>query len=498
MSKTSNSNWVDTAVSDTLPLRAQERLWGFLDMLWVQSGLAIGTWSFLIGGVTATFVGFWDGIWTMLLGNSIGVIPMLLATALPANKWGTEHYISQRTIYGPLGVMFNILSISLIGIGWITILAVMFGESTAKVMGELFGVGASTKMLINIAVALASIGIGWVVTVKGDVAIGKLSRYVAPGLILMSAAMLLAIFSQRSWLEISAAPALAAHGDRASNIMLAIELNIAAGMSWWSLAANVSRSARTQRIALWAGYIGYVPVAVLAQSVGLTAALVMGSSDPTDWILPIVGPIAGVALLIFIGFANLTSLSGVAYASVQTAAQHFGPRIQQFGWARTAGLLSAFCAACVFVSGTLLYGQFFVFAAWSQAILAPAIGISLADYYVLRRKQFSLEGLYAIDASGMYYFWHRVNFAALASLGVGGGVYVLIFNPATLAPAGVFSYFTASIPAMVAAMATHLLLAKLVVIPAGKGGYPSSRWRHVQRISYPDSSVTHGGSSSVD
>ena len=70
MSTTSN---MDAGLGQTLPTLAAERNWGLLDFSWAQTGLAIATWAFLFGGVTGLFVGFWDGVIAMLLGNVIGV-----------------------------------------------------------------------------------------------------------------------------------------------------------------------------------------------------------------------------------------------------------------------------------------------------------------------------------------------------------------------------------------------------------------------------------------
>jgi NCS1 family nucleobase:cation symporter-1 len=468
----------DHSLLDTLPLRDQDRKWGFFDFLCVQSGLAIATWAFLFGGVTANFVDFWDGLWTMLFGNCIGVALMLLASALPTSKWGAEHFVMQRSIYGTLGVMVLVLGVMTLSmIGWTTILAVMFGKAVTEVLASasvpLDGPGASA---LEPGIALFALLAGWFIVAHGDAALRALNRLAAPALVAMSGALLAAIFSQKSLAEIVAAAPLAPLDDHATNIMLAVELNIAAGMSWSSLAGNISRAARTPRIALWGGFIGYAPVAVLAQMVGLTAALLMGSSDPTAWMLPIVGPLGGAVLLVLIGFANLTSLSGVGYAVLQTFTQHLGPRVQRFGWKRTAAVFFLLCAACISLTATALYDQFFVFVAWVQAALASAIGVTLADYYVLRRRAVDLAQLYEVEASGRYFYWSRVNYAALSALLAGAVVYVLILNPSTLDSAPVFGLATASLPATAASFLIHIALTRLAVIPAGKGGYQRA-WR---------------------
>lgn len=463
---------IEQALADTLPLRRADRRWGLLDFIWVQSGLAIATWAFLFGGLTANYVGFWDGLWTMLLGNSIGVTLMLFGSALGTSKWGAEHYVIQRSIYGPIGVLVVLLVVAVpAGVGWTAILAVMVGKATTQVISELGSQPIAAPSLIEIPIGLLALAAGWLILMKGDRGLRLLNRFVAPALIVMSAVLLWAIFTQKTLMEIAAAPPLTPLGDRRSNLMLAIELNIACGMSWWSLAGNMARSAHTPRVAMWGSFIGYVPVGVLAQMVGLTAALVMGNPDPTKWMLPIVGPVLGIALLVLIGFANLTSLAGVVYGIVQPCIQHLGPRVQRLGWARATLIFVALCAVCVFFTTTKLYDYFFSFVAWLQAALVGLIGITIADYIMLRKERLSLAALYDVETTGTYSYWHRVNYVALLAFAVGAVVYVSLLNPMTLASAWIFKYISASIPAVLASMVTHVVLTRLIVIPAGKGGY---------------------------
>ena len=457
---------------DTLPMLKENRRWGLLDFIWVQSGLAIATWAFLFGGVTAQFVGFWDGLWTMLLGNSIGVIVMIVASMLVTCKWGTEHFVIQRSIYGPVGVLILVLMLlTLVSVGWSTILAVMFGRAATEVVNDIAGSAFAPDSNLVVALAMTALAFAWWIVVRGDASVRALNRFVAPGLIVMSTILLGAIFTQRTVGEIVGAAPLAATGNGATDFMLAIELNVAAGVSWWTVAGNIGRGAMTQRAGVWGGFIGLVVVAVLAQMAGLTAALVLGSSDPTAWILPIAGPTLGIVLLVFLGLANLTSTANIIYAVCQALVQHLGVTVQALGWARLTGVLFGLCAALVLFTSTSLYDHFFTFVAWSQAAFVSAIGIVLADYYLLRRTRIDLRALYDLDAGGDYYYWGRVNYAALASLFVGISVFVALLNPATLVGSYSFAATSASLPAMVAALIAHIVLTRAVVIPAGKGGY---------------------------
>ena len=133
--------------------------------------------------------------------------------------------------------------------------------------------------------------------------------------------------------------------------------------------------------------------------------------------------------------------------------------------------LTIICGVGVFFMSARLYDYFFSFVAWLQALLVGLVGVTIADYIWLRKCRLNLAALYEVDATGAYYFWHRVNYSALVSLAVGAVVYVLLLNPMTRESAKIFKYTSASIPALLASMVTHVVLTRLIVIPAGKGGY---------------------------
>ncbi len=126
---------VDDALAQTLPLTYTERRWRFLDVLSVESGLAIATWAFLFGGTTAQYVGFRDGVLTMLAGNTIGVVILLLALVLPSAKWGTEFFVHQRSVYGPVGALgFVLVVVVALVFAWAAILATMIGKSAVEIV----------------------------------------------------------------------------------------------------------------------------------------------------------------------------------------------------------------------------------------------------------------------------------------------------------------------------------------------------------------------------
>jgi NCS1 family nucleobase:cation symporter-1 len=153
------------ATFGTLPVLREERVWNFADFTWVNIGLAIATWAFLVGGATALFVGAERGIAAMVIGNAIAVVLMILASVVSSGRYGLEQYTFLRSVFGPLGIAVIVFTVILvIEMGWTAVLAVMFGRATAQVSNEVLGtdIGPNAILVTLFAlVALATACTSW-------------------------------------------------------------------------------------------------------------------------------------------------------------------------------------------------------------------------------------------------------------------------------------------------------------------------------------------------
>lgn len=463
---------VDDALAETLPLTRAERQWSFVDVLSVKSGLAIATWAFLFGGTTAQYVGFRDGVLTMIAGNTIGVVILLLALVLPSSKWGTEFFIHQRSVYGPAGALgFVLVAVVIVVFAWAAILATMIGKSAVEVVHTITPTASFNASMLQVIVAVTILALAWAILIRGSASVRLLNRIAAPGLFLLCVWLMVALFSRLSLATLLAAPALAPNPDHATNIMLVVELHIAGGLSWGSLAANLGRYGQTQRAVVWGSFIAYVPVYVVAASVGLISALALGSADPVTWMIPITGPVAGVLLLVLLAVANLSSLIGMVQGNCQTLIQHLGPRLQQLGWPRFTLVFFVGVAAMVMLASDALYDRFYTLIAFAEAILAPMCGIALADRVALRHNLVNVRALYDGTSHGAYAYWGGVNWTAFVALFAGGSVYLALLNPLAMTGTPLFTKLSASLPAVVTAFVMHVVLTRLVVMRTGKGAY---------------------------
>lgn len=461
------------ALFETLPLVGRERRWSFVDVLAVNTGLAIATWAFLFGGATAQLVGFVDGVLAILLGSAIGVIILLLALLPVATKWGAEWYVSQRSVFGPRGAVLYMAVVELSAIFfWSAILASMSGNAVTDVVSRVMPGAAILDWPLATMVALGLLALVWLLIRRGSGGIRILNLIAAPALVVLCLWLMGSVLTQFSVAEIAAAPALApASDDHATNVMLAIELNITAGMGWFSLMANLGRYARTPRGAVWGNFLAYVPIAGAAAIVGLMSSLVLGSDDPVTWMVPIVGVFGGMVLLAILVIANFSSLVASLQSNCQSLVQNFGPRVQSLGWPGLTLLVVLGVAALVVLGSDALFDRFSTIVSYIQAAFASAAGVALADYAVLRRRRLDLRAIYDSGPGGAYYFWGGFNPAAFAAIGAGAFVYLWLFDPLSFATAPLFRFASASLPTVAAAFCVHLVLTKAFVMRAGRGGY---------------------------
>ena len=454
-----------------IPVLPHERVWGFGDFTWVNVGLAIATWAFLIGGSMASFVNLREGIAAAVIGNVIAVALMALSTCVPSGKYGLEQYTLARSILGRHGVKI-IVFVWLVAIefGWANVLSVMFGRSSTHVVNELAHTSFGYSSLVVTAFAVLAIVISWLILAKGPVSIKWFNTIVAPGLFIIQIVMVILILHEKSWGQLTAIAPLEPFGNRLLDFTIAVEFNLAAGFSWWNVMGSLARVTKTKRAAFWPNMIGLFAAAVIGEIVGLMSALALGSSDPTVWMIPIGGVALGVVALVWIAFANMTSIVSIIYSTCLALKQVGGAAFAKVSWGTLTGLFFVGPAILTIWPG-LIYDHFFQFLLWSGVAYAPLSGIWIIDYFILRRQWLDLRAIYETGRDKPYAFWRGWNPAGLIALGAGSISYIIFLNPASLNHIAAFKYTTASLPSFAIGAAVYWILTEVWVKRAGKGGY---------------------------
>lgn len=457
----------------TYPLRREERIWGFVDLTWIMTGLAIATWAFMIAGTSVLFVGFKAGIAACMMGNLIACA-FVGFSCLGTCKYGTEHFTFVRSVFGQHGVKPLIYLILFgINVGWTAVLAIMFGRAVGNVISQLAGIDLNPNGALVIGMALFSLVLAWVILWKGPLAIKWFNRIVAPGLIIVILGMYFLIGTNFSITELIGMPPLEPLEGKLLNFMLVLELNFGSSFAWWPGIGSMSRMARSQRGAVWAYILGlFVPTA-LAQSVGIMAALAVGDSDPTVWMVPLGGVGLGVLALVWIALANLTSNVSLGYMTLVALRQESMKFLKDMPWTRISAVFYGLAGVLCLWPG-MIYDQFFRFLLYCALAYVPFVAISIVDYLFLRGCQVSMRGLYESSPGSPYRYWGGWNWVALVSVAIGIGVYFVMIDPNAFVPHAGFQYLTASMPTLFASGAAYALLTVFVTRRVGKGGFDAT------------------------
>ena len=144
------------------------------------------------------------------------------------------------------------------------------------------------------------------------------SRRLTPGIGLLLAYMFYVLFHDYGWEVIASAPPLDPGPKPLVNYLIAVELGVASGFSWWGGIGFLTRNTRSRRNAVYPEIIQLGFAGGAACTIGLFSALVVQTDDPTEWMVPIGGVFVGVIALVFVGLANITSTAVSIFSMVRT------------------------------------------------------------------------------------------------------------------------------------------------------------------------------------
>jgi NCS1 family nucleobase:cation symporter-1 len=301
---------------------------------------------------------------------------------------------------------------------------------------------------------------------------------VTPGLGLLIAFMFYVLFRDYGWETIAAAPPLDPSPTPYLNYLLAVELGIASGISWWGGVGFLARNTRTRRNSIYPMILQLGLAMGIACSIGLFSALVVQSDDPTEWMVPLGGVFMGVLALVFVGLANVTS-TAVSFFASGLALRHV-PALRSRPWWQLMLLLVIPCVPFVLWPGEL-YDLGDAFLAYNGTMYAPISGILFTDYFLLRGQRLNLWSIFEDAPSGEYFYSRGFNWIALGSLLLGQATYLFLYNPITGATHEAFRWAPASIaaflvPALVYGVAMRFLnvaaTSKISADPVGATAMP--------------------------
>ena len=444
-----------------MPLLLSEREYGAAGAHATCFAFAIATWCFLVGGYTAEHVGAVRGVVCLVAGNLIGVFLTTMPLSLGCQRWGLEQIDFCKPAFGQRGARVILVFYLINMIGWSGLILVMFGNGMRNVAlalgfhpgGWIVGAG------VLLGVALSH----WLVT-RGVHILNVSNALITPGLGVLIVFMGWVLLREHGWAEIAAAPPLAPGPRPVLDTLIAFELGVANGISWWGGIGFIARNTRTRRSSVYPQILQLGLSGALCSCIALFSALVVKSNDPTEWMVPIGGPWLGVIALVFVALANVTSVAVSFYAS-GLALRHV-PALRTVAWGRIVAFVCLLCAPFAFWPEPI-YDAGDAFLAYNGTMYAPISGILFADYFLLRKGRLCLWSIFDDHPGAAYHYSRGFHWRALACLFLGQAAYLFLYDPITSETHPLFEAMPASLAACVLPAAVYFGWARI-------GGTPTA------------------------
>jgi nucleobase:cation symporter-1, NCS1 family len=411
---------------DLAPADPARRTWSTYNYaaLWVSMSVNILTYmlaaSLIQGGMD------WkQAVLTVFPGNTIVLAPMLL-NSHPGAKYGIPFPVLARASFGLLGANVAAVLRALVACGWFGIQSWIGGEAINTLLATLWPAWARNPHGVAICFAIFW-AINLIVVLKGIEYIRFLQGISAP--VLLGVGLLLL-----GWAYTSAGgfgPMLSARSQFRSTSeflkFLIPALNGTVGF-WATVSLNIpdfTRFARDQRGQVIGQAIALPTTMTLYSFIGVavTSATVViyGSAiwDPVQLLSRFHSPIAVIISLLAILLATLNVNIGANVVSPANDFSNLWPKGISF---KIGGVITCFMGVAVMPWKLLANHKTFIFG-WLggyAAVLGPVAGIMICDYFLIRRKILSVDGLYLRGSE--YEYSAGFNWKAITALVIGTGV----------------------------------------------------------------------------
>ena len=410
---------------DLEPTGPEQRTWGtyHLAALWIGLSIVITTYT-LAAGLIAAGMEWWQGLFTVALGNLLVLIPILL-NSHPGTKYGIPFPVLVRSSFGIRGANVAAMARALVACGWFGIQTWIGALALDTLMTTLTSGWADVSGHKAIA-----FGVFWALQVaiilRGIEGIKFLESYAAPLLLGGSAGLLIWAFGAAG--NVFSASSQLIDGD--AGFWSLFGPGLAANVGYWiTLSMNIpdfTRYAKDQRSQVIGQSIA-MPLTMTGFSfvgIAVTAATVVeyGEAiwDPVTLVARLLAdlPVLLVFAMVIVVIAQISTNMAANVVSPSNDFSNLSPRQISF---RTGGLITAVIGVISFP--WQLYedvgAYIFTWLVGYGSLLAAFLAVMVFDYWLLRRTRLELEELYRPGPEGRYWFTNGFNVRALIAVAVG-------------------------------------------------------------------------------
>ena len=434
---------------DLAPTTIKERTWSTWNIaaLWIGMSVVITTYT-LAGGFIEAGMNWWQAMITILLGNTIVLIPMIL-NAHAGTKYGVSFPVLSRASFGTKGANIPAMLRAVVACGWFGIQTWIGGAAIDALFGVMFPAWRTSLNTVIFEVPLHTWlafflfwGIQVVIILKGVEGIKHLETWSAP-LLLLGGLVLLVWASWRAGGLGYVLTQSAALQKQQNNFWSIFPGALTASVGYWAtLSLNIpdfTRYARSQKSQMLGQAMG-LPLTMTAFAfigVAVTSAtlLIYGQAIPNP--VDLMSRFDSVLIIVFatavIFTAQLTTNMAANVVSPSNDFSNLNPRLISYV---TGGLITAVIGILMMPWKLMASMGAYIFT-WLigySGLMGAIAGILICDYWVMRKQRLDLEGLF--DPKGAYSYGSGYNLRAILALVVAIAPVVPGFLRAASTPGG--------------------------------------------------------------
>jgi nucleobase:cation symporter-1, NCS1 family len=418
---------------DLAPVPMAKRTWTTWDYsaLWISMAHCIPTYT-MAAGLIANGMSWWQALGTILLGNLIVLLPILL-NSHPGTKYGISFPVFARAAYGTVGSNLPALMRALIACGWFGINAWIGGLAVQTLFASIFPAwtellgtfhGAPTTQWISF---LLFWSLNILIIYRGMELVRKVERFAAPFVLVMTAILV----GWAIWKAGGLGPIISSSGSLTdSGKFFAVFVpSLTATIGFWStLSLNMpdftryGRSQREQAIGQAVALPSTMTV-FAAMGIIITSATVIIYGKSIDNPIVLGGMfhnrlIVGVVMFTVMVATLAVNIAANVVSPANDFANAFPGKISFQRGGLITGLLGIAMMPWELLANSKRYIDGWLVG--YSGSLGSVAGVLIVDYWILRKTKLDLRALFT--ATGPYRYSGGWNLPAVAATLIGAGV----------------------------------------------------------------------------
>lgn len=468
---TAGADFHEHALMGRIPVLTKDRIYTSW-YTWVLQAFLYGaaTWSLLAGGYVGSILPPLHGFAAFMLGLTVSLFFLSVFTGVVSTRYGIDAPDAARPALGARGAQSVRLLVFLVMMVTVVILVSLMAAAFNQFAETTLGMGPD-NMFGSVCAIVAIALCVWLATI-GPAFLERVANWIiAPLFMILLIALGVAVVSKYGFTELWSLRPDPEYVPAGAYVR-AVEFGFASGFGYWVTTGAMYRLVSTPRLAVNGSVTAWSYLLIPITAVGIFAALVVGSADPTTWMYELMGPIGGAVAILFIVIANVTALVIMLYVATVSVRQ--SRTLMKVPSSLTMVVLAIPAVIATFFADVVL-ANYAGIVSYLSVVTAPLITVLTLDYFLLRRGQIDIRHIFTSKPGTKYWYLGGINPAALIAVVAGFLTYISVYDPLTGEGTVVFEYFTASLPSVVVTAIVYWVLSVCWIQPQGLGGYASAK-----------------------